>query len=682
MSVSAPRRRPPEQRTEQRRRLDELLRSSPSLPLLLLATAAFVWFAGDEGGFNPSTFLLGGLLLLGLLAVGLAALPRPRPRTSVLVAAGLLAGFAAWSYLSITWAGDQATAWDGANRTVLYALVFALFALWPLRGDVAAMLLGAYGLAIAGVGLVELLQANGASQSIQYFHEGRLAEPTGYVNANVALWFSAFWPCLILSGRRELAAPLRGLLLGSAGLLASLAILGESRGWFLVLPLAIVAAVVLVPGRGRTIVSLAVVAGAILIIRRPLLDVYEHWHALGPPGQPLKDATRAALIVSGALAVVGFAAALVDRRVRVAAAPARRISSAFVVLFVLACLGAVGGYAVIEGNPVSDASDKWSDFKKGGTEPEFGASRFGLAVSTYRYDYWRVAWQDFTNHPFKGVGVDNFERSYLVRGKSKQTPKYPHSTEIRPLSQTGVVGGLLFFGALVAALIAAFPALRRPGLAGAAGGGALVLFAYFLIHGALDWLWEFAGLGAPAMAALGIAVALGSGRPEAAARLPGGRPAAAVMAVVGLAIAVGLALPWLAARDLQAAQDEGGRDPAGAMDRLDRSSKLNPLSTLGYETAALIELRTMREPQAKRHLRKALARDPGQAFPYLELGAIASLEGHRSQALRLIRKAHSLAPRDGPTGVALSTVERGKPFTPERLERLVRRDIDDRIGPE
>ncbi len=544
------------------------------------------------------------------------------------------------------------------------------------------MLLGIYGLGVAGVGLVELLQANGASQSVQYFHEGRLAEPTGYVNANVALWFSAFWPCLILSGRRDVPAPLRALLFGSAGLLASLAVLGESRGWFLVLPLVIVAAVVLVPGRGRTIVSIAVLAGAILIIRRPLLDVYEHWHALRPPGQPLKDATRAALLVSGALVVVGFAAALLDRRVRLGETPARRLSSAFVVLFVLACLGAVGGYAVVQGNPVTAASDKWSDFKKGGTEPEFKGSRFGLAVSTYRYDYWRVAWQDFTRHPVKGVGVDNFERSYLVRGKSKQTPKYPHSTEIRPLSQTGVIGGLLFFGALAAALTAAFPALRRPRLAGVAGGAALVMFAYFLVHGALDWIWEFAGLGAPAFAMLGIAAALGSGRPEPAGRLSGGRVAAVALGLVGVAIGAAMALPWLGARDLQAAQDRAASDPVGALDRLDRSSKLNPLSTLAYETAALIELRTMREPQAKVHLRKAISRDPGQAFPYLELGAVASLEGHRAEALRLLRKAHSLAPRDGPTGVALHTVERGRQFTPERLERLVRRDIDDRIGPE
>ncbi|MFL5868919.1 MAG: hypothetical protein ACJ766_17585, partial [Thermoleophilaceae bacterium] len=212
MSTVAARPKPP---AEWRRRLDGLLTESPSLPVLVPGIGIFIWFAGDEGGFNPTTFLLGGLVFVGLLAVAIGALRPPRPPRSILIAAGLLAAFAAWSYLSIAWAGDKGTAWDGANRTVLYALVFALFALWPLRGDGAALLVAAYGLGVAGVGLVELLRAEHAHEAIQFLYVGRLSEPTGYVNANVALWFMAFWPCAILAGRREVHPILRGVLLGS-----------------------------------------------------------------------------------------------------------------------------------------------------------------------------------------------------------------------------------------------------------------------------------------------------------------------------------------------------------------------------------------------------------------------------------------------------------------------------------
>jgi hypothetical protein len=433
---------------------------------------------------------------------------------------------------------------------------------------------------------------------------------------------------------------------------------------------------VLVPGRGRTIASMAAVAAALLIIRQPLLDVYEHFRPLRPPGEPLSHATSSILIASGVLALVGFAAGLLDRRVRLPAVPARRISAAFVVVFALGCLGTVAGYAVVKGNPVTAASDKWNEFKKGGTEPQFTRSRFSLAVSTYRYDYWRVAWREFTDHPIQGVGVDNFERDYLKHGQSKtQTPKYPHSTELRPLSQTGIVGGALLFGALAAALVAALPSLRRPGLAGAASGAALLAFGYFMVHGALDWLWEFAGLGGPAFAMLGIAAALGSGRPARRRSLPGGRPAAIGLICLGLVMAAGIGAPWLAERDLHDARKMAGSDPSGALDRLDRSSKLNPLSTIADETAALIELRRMREPDAKAHLREAIKSDPTAPFPYLELGAIASFEGRKDEARRLIRHAHRLAPRDGPTKTALRTVEAGRRVSPERLNRIIREDI-------
>ena len=51
-------------------------------------------------------------------------------------------------------------------------------------------------------------------------------EPVGYANANVALWMLGLIPCAILAGRRGLPAPLRGLFLGAACLLAGAAAAG------------------------------------------------------------------------------------------------------------------------------------------------------------------------------------------------------------------------------------------------------------------------------------------------------------------------------------------------------------------------------------------------------------------------------------------------------------------------
>ena len=62
------------------------------------------------------------------------------------------------------------------------------------------------------------------------------------------------------------------------------------------------------------------------------------------------------------------------------------------------------GYWVAKESPVTAVSNAWDDFKKGGVGPNEGnsTSRFSGSVSTYRYDYWRVAWGEFKDHPLLG----------------------------------------------------------------------------------------------------------------------------------------------------------------------------------------------------------------------------------------------------------------------------------------
>ena len=79
----------------------------------------------------------GGLIVLALLAIALLA---ARPRVAeippaVRVAVGCLAAYTALSFLSILWAGVPGDAWEGADRTLLYLLVFALFAYCPKQAS-------------------------------------------------------------------------------------------------------------------------------------------------------------------------------------------------------------------------------------------------------------------------------------------------------------------------------------------------------------------------------------------------------------------------------------------------------------------------------------------------------------------------------------------------------------------
>ena len=137
-------------------------------------------------------------------------------------------------------------------------------------------------------------------------------------------------------------------------------------------------------------------------------------------------------------------------------------------------------------------------------------------LGSNRYDFYRVALDEFVAHPLVGIGADNFQQQYLAHGRSEETPHYPHSVELRTLAETGLIGALLALVGLGAALLAAARGLRGPDPLGrAVVAAALAGFAYWVVHGSFDWFWEFAGLGAPAFALLGLACALAPRTPAA-----------------------------------------------------------------------------------------------------------------------------------------------------------------------
>ena len=161
-------------------------------------------------------------------------------------------------------------------------------------------------------------------------------------------------------------------------------------------------------------------------------------------------------------------------------------------------------YVAKRGSPFTDVAHAWNQFKTKGT-PHGGTNRLGRLGSD-RYDFWRVALQRFEHAPIAGIGADNYQEAYLLHGKSLEQPLYPHSMELRTLSQTGLVGALLLTAAFAAALAAAARALRRRAGWGAAAAAAGVgAFTYWLVHGSVDWFWEFPVLSGTAFALLGLA---------------------------------------------------------------------------------------------------------------------------------------------------------------------------------
>src|SRR5581483_5619518 len=148
---------------------------------------------------------------------------------------------------------------------------------------------------------------------------------------------------------------------------------------------------------------------------------------------------------------------------------------------------------------------------------------------------------------------------------SAETPHYPHSVELRVLAETGLLGAALAVLGLAAALLACARALARAPepLARAVAAAALAGFGYWVLHGSFDWFWEFAGLGAPAFALLGLGCSLApraAGRERVAGRgsgSEGGRrarrrpPLALGATLLALAAVASFAAPWLSALQVQ-----------------------------------------------------------------------------------------------------------------------------------
>jgi O-Antigen ligase/Tetratricopeptide repeat len=657
-------------------RLRDLLAEAPALPSQLLAVLVLVVLVAAEAGYGDTNWPPAALLLLGLLVVTAVAVPLPgRPGALQLAGLALFAAYAAWSFLSITWAAVAADAWEAADRTAAYLGVMALFLLWPPGARAVRLLIAVFSLGVALIGVVELLRVDASATPVSFFIDARLAEPAGYINANVAMWTVGLFGCLTTAAMRRAHPPLRAAALAGAAVLAGLALLGQSRGWVLALPVALLVLLVISPDRLRIALASIVVGIALLPIRPTLLDVHDSYSPARLDGL-LSDATAALMLVTLVVGLLGGLWAYAERRLVPDPSARRRLALGTGAVLVALALGAGVVTLVAVDDPVGELSDTWSEFKQGYADepPPASESRFASAGSN-RYDFWTVAWHGFEDEPIRGLGAENFQRLYLREGQSTEKPRYPHSLELEVLSGLGIVGGLLLGGAFLALLAAAGRALLgRPEARGAAAAGAGI-FVYWFLHASVDWFWAFFALTGSALAALAMAASLSSPRvPAERPRRPGTRRLGLVAGCVAAALlAVSIAGPWLSAREVDHAGDVWPQDPDAAFDALDRAATFNPLSTVPGATAGTIALRLDRTRDAERHFREVLDDDPENAYAALELGLIASSEGRMREATRMLELALEQSPRDLLVRRVLQAVSDGKRVSPSAVNDRIAR---------
>lgn len=661
-----------------RRTLELLIRGAPVTVPCLVVVLVFGAFVFDDVGYPLSAWAPATVLVLGLLGVAAATIPNawgdvPVP---VRVAAVGLVSFTAWTYASILWTGDRGAGLEGANRTLLYCAIFLLFALWQQRGRTAAIVLGAWTAVMLVLATVWMLRVGaGPPEAVELFIQDRLRDPAGYPNATAATWLMVFWPAVALAASPKVPWQLRGAFAGGAVIVLPLALLSVSRGSLFAVPITALLFLALMPDRVRHLATLIVVGGAAIPGILVALDVGDVLTTAG--ADPSSELTRvAALSLLGALVVAGVVTALAWREsvkppTSGQVEQLRRAGRAGAV--VVASLGVVVAL-VVAGNPVDRLDRGWESFKGGYAQDSGAGNRLASGLGSNRYDFYRVALDEFRDAPIAGQGADSFRQAYLRDGKSEETPRYPHSLQLRTLSEFGVIGAALLLLCFGGALWAAAQVVRRgTRLERTVVAGALGAFGYWVVHGSADWFWEFAGLGGPAFAMLGLVCSLAPRPDPPRAPLMRAR-APEELVVLGLvlgALTVAVLSPWTAQGEIDRAAEVFATRPLESYTRLDRARTLDPLSDRASLLEGSIALRYGDLDRARRAFEDALDRVPDGQYATLQLGAIAAVEGDRPRALRLLGRAVELAPRDPVSRECLQIVRGGGVVDLSALSRAI-----------
>ncbi|MGH2910838.1 MAG: O-antigen ligase family protein [Solirubrobacteraceae bacterium] len=629
------------------------------------------WF----GYYGSAVWVPAGLGIVVLCAIACIARPMRPPGPAVLAVFAVL-GLGVWSLCSTAWTESVEGAITEGNRWLVYGALLMLIVVLVRSERRALVLLAA---AAAGVVAVALSVLGGllGHDPAALFLGGRLNSPLGYINGEGCLFGIGFWLCLAAAQSRR--ALIAGPAAAMATLMACLALLTQSRGTALAILAVMGVVMACVPGRARRAYALLLVGGGLALAAPSLLHVYSSVSAGTVSTVAAHAAARtalgAALAAGAAWGLLTAAWGLLESR----PGALRAARTAALIALAVPSLAAVALALADAGMIEHEARAQWSAFvhlsasedsvspsrapsvstrRVASVAPVEGRSRL-LSGGGNRYDYWRIAWRLWTEHPIVGVGGDGYSRYYYERRATTEDIDQPHSLELQALSELGAVGGLLLaclLGAVCWGLARTSRAARgspRARILAVAGTGA---FGVWLGQASVDWMHRLPGLTAIALAGAAALVWRGSiptERPAHTARLPvvrllDGRRALTVVAAAAIATLVvaggSLTRQGLAQIYAKRAAGELTARPTAAVSDADSSLDLDADATDTYYAKAAALARFDRSTAVDATLRAALALEPRNFVTWALLGDVAVRRRDFAAASHYYSRAHALNP--------------------------------------
>ena len=586
-------------------------------------------FSFASGGYYPTAWGWGALVALWFSATYLVIGTVTRPAPLALTILGGLALLSAWTWLSLFWSDDvDQTVLEG-QRTLLYVAVAAVLVLVVRRVDVEPLLGGVLiGIFLpAGYGLLTRLFPDrlGVYDPIAGY---RLQEPVGYWNT-LGL-FAAMGAALALGFAARSTLLVRALAGAALPVLLATTYFTFSRGAWIALGMGLVAAFAVDPRR------LQLLAVGLVLVPASGLAVWlaSRQDALTRDDSPLSAASdeghRLALyllVLAGLSALAAVAFGFVERRVTLP----RSVPLAFAgALMLVVVVGAIAVFARY-GGPQTIAQKGWDSFAA--KSPSYHGDlrkRLFTFSGSGRVDHWRVALDDYAEHPVVGSGAGSWEHYWNVHRKTAHKVRDAHNLYLEVLAELGPIGLALLAVALGVPLVAAFFARGHPLVP-----AALVAYVAFLAHAGVDWDWELPAVTIAALAC-GIGIVAAASREDDRWLTPPARWGAVAAALVLVPVAfVGL----VGASALSASQDALDRGRwQKAEDEARKASRWWRWSPEPWQRLGEAQLGTGDTSSAAASFRKAVAKDRHDWLLWYELASVtdgAEARRARAQAARL-----------------------------------------------
>lgn len=579
--------------------------SAATIACWLIPFAIVVYLGMRRGGYEEPVRGSVGVVVWSIVALGTLsyALPRSRVDRWGWIGLGVLAAFAAWTAIGVSWSSSSGRSVTEVARVAAYVGIFALALLIGGR-DRLRIVIGAVGAGCAVIALVALLSRlhptwfpeDTISQQVVGV-EGRLRYPILYWNALAGLVAIGI-PLLTWAATNARSYVLRGLAAAVIPAMALTIYFTYSRTGAATAAIAVIAFVALSRRRLALIAPVAVIAAISGVVvwqgsrRGALVDALRDSTATSQGTEMIIIVAVAALIVG----VVVWALAQAEEWRILPGAPSvgrRKAGAIALATLVVAAVAFVGA-----GGP-GRVADAFDDFKQP-TALSDSSDRLTSLGGNGRWQYWSSAVDAFETAPAEGIGPGTYQFWWFQHRDTYDQVRDAHSLFVETLAELGIVG-LLLIGSfvLMVLIVGARRALTAAGERRNQLAALTAAALAFAIGAGVDWLWELAVV---PIAFLFIAAAILATRPGddvdreertdewrvptagdderpgrwARLREPGLRAGGALLAI-GAAVVV--AVPALAAQHLaQSRTDFDSGDLSAALAEAESAADLLPYS--------------------------------------------------------------------------------------------------------